>query len=123
MEREAVWAVIAAMYDAYRRGDRAGIDRLLHPEATIWDSADPVLITSGAQLDKVRDARPADGPAETGVHAYDEVIDVWEGVALARYQNAGQCSGLRAGVKARVGRPPGPERALIRAVLPLDVPA
>ncbi|MET8340797.1 nuclear transport factor 2 family protein [Streptosporangium canum] len=85
MAREAVWAVITAMYDAYRRGDRAGIDRLLHPEATIWDSVDPVLITSTAQLDKVRDARPADGPRETGVAARDEVVDVWGETALARY--------------------------------------
>ncbi|MEV8631604.1 nuclear transport factor 2 family protein [Streptosporangium sp. NPDC051023] len=85
MAREAVWAVITAMYDAYQRGDRAGIDRLLHPEATIWDSADPVLITSREQLEKVRDARPEDGPAETGVRAYDEVVDVWHDTALARY--------------------------------------
>ncbi|MDP9869933.1 MULTISPECIES: nuclear transport factor 2 family protein [Streptosporangium] len=85
MAREAAWAVITAMYDAYGRGDRAGIDRLLHPEATIWDSADPALITSLAQLDKVRDARPADGPQETGVRAHDEVVDVWGETALARY--------------------------------------
>jgi ketosteroid isomerase-like protein len=83
--REAVWAVITGMYDAYSRGDRAGIDRLLHPEATIWDSADPVLITSRAQLEKVRDARPSGGPAETGVRAQDEVVDVWGDTALARY--------------------------------------
>ncbi len=83
--REAVWSVITAMYDAYRRGDRAGIDRLLHPEATIWDSADPALITSREQLEKVRDARPADGPQETGVRAHDQVIDVWNDAALARY--------------------------------------
>ncbi|MEU4578590.1 nuclear transport factor 2 family protein [Nonomuraea sp. ATR24] len=85
MSREAVWAVISAMYAAYTRGDRAGIDRLLHPEATIFDSAAPDLITSRQQLDKVRDARPADGPGETGLHAYDEVVDVWGDTALARY--------------------------------------
>lgn len=85
MAREAVWAVITGMYDAYAREDRAGIDRLLHPEATIWDSADPTLITSREQLEKVRDARPADGPPETGVRAYDEVVDVWGDTALARY--------------------------------------
>ncbi|GAA2777116.1 MULTISPECIES: nuclear transport factor 2 family protein [Nonomuraea] len=85
MTRQAVWAVVTGMYDAYTRGDRAGIDRLLHPEATIFDSAAPDLITSRAQLDKVRDARPTDGPAETGLHAYDEVVDVWGDTALARY--------------------------------------
>ncbi|GAA2413708.1 hypothetical protein GCM10010404_84650 [Nonomuraea africana] len=85
MTRQAVWAVVTGMYDAYARGDRAGIDRLLHPEATIFDSAAPGLITSRAQLDKVRDARPTDGPAETGLRAYDEVVDVWGDTALARY--------------------------------------
>ncbi|WP_431895318.1 nuclear transport factor 2 family protein [Nonomuraea sp. bgisy101] len=85
MTRQAVWAVVTGMYDAYARGDRAGIDRLLHPEATIFDSAAPDLITSRAQLDKVRDARPTDGPQETGVTAYDEVVDVWGDAALARY--------------------------------------
>ncbi|NRQ39711.1 DUF4440 domain-containing protein [Nonomuraea sp. NN258] len=85
MARDAVWAVITGMYDAYARGDRAGIDRLLHPDATIWDSAEPGLITSRAQLDRVRDARPSDGPAETGVRACDEVVDVWGDTALARY--------------------------------------
>ncbi|MFE3451734.1 DUF4440 domain-containing protein [Nonomuraea sp. NPDC059194] len=85
MTRQAVWAVVTGMYDAYTRGDRAGIDRLLHPEATIFDSAAPDLITSRAQLDKVRDARPTDGPEESGVTAYDEVVDVWGDTALARY--------------------------------------
>ncbi|MGV9307076.1 MULTISPECIES: nuclear transport factor 2 family protein [unclassified Nonomuraea] len=85
MTRQAVWAVVTGMYDAYTRGDRAGIDRLLHPEATIFDSAAPDLITSRAQLEKVRDARPTDGPQETGVTAYDEVVDVWGDTALARY--------------------------------------
>lgn len=85
MSRDAVWAVITGMYDAYARGDRAGIDRLLHPEATIWDSAVPELITSRAQLDAVRDARPASGPAETGVQPLDEIVDVWGETALARY--------------------------------------
>ncbi|MCA2225513.1 YybH family protein [Nonomuraea aurantiaca] len=85
MTRQAVWAVVTNMYDAYARGDRAGIDRLLHPEATIFDSEAPDLITSRTQLDKVRDARPADGPKETGVTPYDEVVDVWGDTALARY--------------------------------------
>ncbi|MFI7535324.1 DUF4440 domain-containing protein [Streptosporangium sp. NPDC049376] len=85
MAHETVWAVITAMYEAYLRGDRPGIDRLLHPEATIWDSAEQVLITSREQLDKVRDARPQDGPAETGLRVHDEVVDVWGDTALARY--------------------------------------
>lgn len=73
------------MYEAYDAGDRAGIDALLTTDATIWDSVEPALIVSRQQLDKVRDARPTDGPLETGLRAYDEVIDVWGDTALARY--------------------------------------
>ncbi|MFI6291022.1 DUF4440 domain-containing protein [Nonomuraea sp. NPDC050790] len=83
MARDAVWAVITGMYDAYTRGDRAGIDRRLHPEATIFDSAHAPLITTRDQLDKVRDARPDEGPVT--LTAYDEVVDVWDQSALARY--------------------------------------
>lgn len=83
MARDAVWAVITGMYEAYTRGDREGIDRRLHPEATIFDSADPTLITSREQLNKVRDARPDEG--QVTLSAYDEVVDVWGDTALARY--------------------------------------
>ncbi|NUT43917.1 MAG: SnoaL-like domain-containing protein [Thermoactinospora sp.] len=84
-----VWPVITAMYDAYARGDRAGVDALLHPECTIFDSASPELITSRAQLEAVRDARPASGPAsgpaETGVTPGEPVIQEWADTAVAAY--------------------------------------
>ncbi|MFI6502995.1 nuclear transport factor 2 family protein [Nonomuraea typhae] len=83
MARDAVWAVITGMYDAYTRGDREGIDRRLHPDATIFDSAHPDLITTRDQLNKVRDARPEEG--QVTLSAYDEVVDVWGETALARY--------------------------------------
>ncbi|MFI6907121.1 nuclear transport factor 2 family protein [Nonomuraea sp. NPDC050394] len=83
MARDAVWAVITGMYEAYTRGDRDGIDRRLHPEATIFDSDHPGLITTREQLNKVRDARPDEGPVT--LTAYDEVVDVWGESALARY--------------------------------------
>jgi ketosteroid isomerase-like protein len=81
--RDAVWAVITGMYDAYTRGDRAGIDRRLHPGATIFDSAEPAIITSREQLEKVRDARPDEGRVSLSAHA--EIVDVWGETALARY--------------------------------------
>ncbi|WP_327092788.1 nuclear transport factor 2 family protein [Nonomuraea sp. NBC_01738] len=83
MARDAVWAVINGMYEAYSRGDRDGIDRRLHPGATIFDSADPVMITNREQLNKVRDARPDEGRVRLSAH--DEIVDVWGDTALARY--------------------------------------
>ncbi|MFI6547624.1 DUF4440 domain-containing protein [Streptomyces prunicolor] len=82
-----VWTVITGMYDGYTAGDRARIDAFLDPEATIWDSATPELICGRTELNRVRDARPTsdDGPAETGLTAYGQVVDVFGDLAVARY--------------------------------------
>ncbi|RJL24717.1 DUF4440 domain-containing protein [Bailinhaonella thermotolerans] len=80
----AVWSVITGMYDAYVAGDRAEIDRRLHPEATIWDSVVPALIEGRADLDRVRAARPPSS-GEAGLTAYDEVVRVWGDTAVASY--------------------------------------
>ena len=82
-----VWTVITGMYEGYTAGDRARIDAFLDPEATIWDSATPELICGRTELNRVRDARPTseDGPAETGLTAYGQVVDVFGDLAVARY--------------------------------------
>ncbi|MEV5534553.1 DUF4440 domain-containing protein [Streptomyces prunicolor] len=82
-----VWTVITGMYDGYTAGDRARIDAFLDPEATIWDSATLELICGRMELNRVRDARPTsgDGPAETGLTAYGQVVDVFGDLAVARY--------------------------------------
>ena len=82
-----VWAVITGMYEGYTAGDRERIDSFLDPEATIWDSATPELLCGKTELDRVRDDRPtADGdPAETGLTAYGQVVDVFGDLAVARY--------------------------------------
>ncbi|MFG2780024.1 DUF4440 domain-containing protein [Streptomyces prunicolor] len=82
-----VWTVITGMYEGYTAGDRARIDAFLDPEATVWDSATPELICGRTELNRVRDARPTsdDGPAETGLTAYGQVVDVFGDVAVARY--------------------------------------
>lgn len=82
-----VWAVITGMYEGYTAGDRDRIDSFLDPEATIWDSATPELLCGRTELDRVRDGRPtADGtPTETGLMAYDQVVDVFGDLAVARY--------------------------------------
>jgi ketosteroid isomerase-like protein len=83
----AVWAVITGMYLAYTAGDREHTDSYLDPEATVWDSATPRLACGRTELDRVRDGRPAAGeaPRESGLTAYDHVIDVFGDLALARY--------------------------------------
>jgi hypothetical protein len=82
-----VWTVITGMYEGYTSGDRARIDAFLDSEATIWDSATPELISGRTELNRVRDARPTsdDGPAETGLTAYGQVVDVFGDLAVARY--------------------------------------
>ncbi|MGW0994235.1 nuclear transport factor 2 family protein [Streptomyces sp. NPDC002523] len=86
-QAKAVWSVITGMYAAYTRQDRAAIDACLDPDATIWDSAAAPLLCGKADLDRVRDGRPAagDGPEESGLDAYDPVIDVFGDLALLRY--------------------------------------
>ncbi|MER5179067.1 nuclear transport factor 2 family protein [Streptomyces sp. NPDC002896] len=86
-DAEAVWAVITGMYEAYAAGDRVAIDARLDPEATIWDSAADGLLLGKGDLDRLRDARPAagGGPVETGLDAYEPVVDVFGDMALLRY--------------------------------------
>jgi ketosteroid isomerase-like protein len=83
----AVWTVITGMYEGYTAGDRARIDAFLDPQATIWDSATPELLCGRTELNRIRDARPLleDGPAETGLTAYGQVVDVFGDLAVARY--------------------------------------
>ncbi|MFK4102510.1 DUF4440 domain-containing protein [Streptomyces sp. NPDC019531] len=75
------------MYRAFTAGDRPGIDSFLDPDATVFDSATPGLISGKTELDEVRDQRPPAeaGPRETGLEAHGETIDVFGHLALARY--------------------------------------
>ncbi|MGW8886140.1 nuclear transport factor 2 family protein [Streptomyces sp. NPDC055749] len=86
-DADAVWAVVTGMYAAYDAGDRDRIDAALDPAATVWDSAADPLLLGKPDLDRIRDARPADGegPAETGLTAYDRTVDVFGDVAVLRY--------------------------------------
>ncbi|MEE1735892.1 DUF4440 domain-containing protein [Streptomyces sp. BE147] len=86
-QTRAVWSVITGMYAAYTRQDRSAIDACLDPDATIWDSAAAPLLCGKADLDRIRDERPAagEGPREAGLEAYDPVIDVFGDLALLRY--------------------------------------
>ncbi|WOX07614.1 DUF4440 domain-containing protein [Streptomyces sp. N50] len=80
--------MITGRYEGCTADDRDRIDAFLDPEATLWDSATPELICGRAELNRVRDARPTpdDGPAETGLTAYGQVVDVFGDLAVARYR-------------------------------------
>ncbi|GGY41331.1 YybH family protein [Streptomyces tanashiensis] len=83
----AVWRVITTMYEAYSAGDRARIDACLDPEATVWDSGTAGLLFGKPDLDRVREERPAggEGPVETGLEPYGQVVDVFGDIAVLRF--------------------------------------
>ena len=80
-----VWSAVNAVYAGFLAGDRAAIDANISPDATVWDSAHEPLLHGKADLDAVRDARPADGPTPTDLEATDPVIDVFGDLALVRH--------------------------------------
>ncbi len=84
-DEQAVWAAVNAIYAAYLAGDRDAIDANISPDATIWDSAHEPLLRGKGDLDAVRDARPAGGPAPVALEAEDPVIDVFGDLALVRH--------------------------------------
>jgi len=84
-DAEEVWAAVNAIYAGFLAGDRAAIDANISPDATVWDSAHEPLLRGKADLDAVRDARPADGPKPAGLKATDPVIDVFGDLAVVRH--------------------------------------
>jgi ketosteroid isomerase-like protein len=84
-DAEEVWAAVNAIYAGFLAGDRAAIDANISPAATVWDSAHEPLIRGKAELDAVRDARPADGPKPAGLDATEPVIDVFGELAVVRH--------------------------------------
>jgi ketosteroid isomerase-like protein len=80
-----VWAAVNAIYAGFLAGDRPAIDAYISPEMTAWDSVHEPLLRGKADLNAVRDARPADGPTPIDIEAVDPVIDVFDDVALVRH--------------------------------------
>lgn len=89
-------APVDAVRDMYAHyGDRAGFDRHLHPEITIWESDRPGMIGL-AELDRLRDERADAGQPGATLAVEEALCDQWgESAAVVRYL-------LRAG---RSGRP------------------
>jgi ketosteroid isomerase-like protein len=84
-DADQVWAAVNAIYTSFLADDRDAIDAHLSPDATIWDSEHAPLVRGKAELDALRDARPADGSAPTGLEAVEPVIDVFGDIALVRH--------------------------------------
>jgi ketosteroid isomerase-like protein len=84
-DEQAVWEAVNAIYAGFLAGNRAAIDRNIAPDATMWDSEHEPLIRGKAELDAVRDARPAGGPSPTNLETREPVIDVFGDVALVRH--------------------------------------
>jgi ketosteroid isomerase-like protein len=84
-DRAALWSAVTAIYEGFLAGDRAAIDRNISRDATVWDSEHEPLLRGKADLDAVRDARPADGPKPVDLVASDPVIDVYGDVGVVRH--------------------------------------
>jgi ketosteroid isomerase-like protein len=84
-DRDAIWAAVNGIYDGFLAGDRAQIDSHIASDATVWDSAHEPLLRGKADLDAVRDARPAGAPTPVELRASDEVIDVYGDVGVVRH--------------------------------------
>jgi len=84
-EQERLLAAVNAIYEGFLAGDREAIDRNISPDATVWDSSHEPLLRGKAELDAVRDARPADGASPSSLEVIDPVIDVFGDVGLVRH--------------------------------------
>lgn len=86
-DQEQVWAAMTAIYDGFLAGTPATEDALMHPDVTIWDSAEPTMVRGLVGLQRLRASRPAgeQGPTVVALDATDPVIDVWGDVALVRH--------------------------------------
>ena len=96
-----IWTAVNAIYAGFLAGDRAAIDANIAPGATIWDSAHEPLVRGRGELDRLRDARPADGPRPAALDARDPVIDVFGDVALVRHVLVVELGGGQASQRIR----------------------
>jgi ketosteroid isomerase-like protein len=83
--REELWSAVNAIYAGFLVGDRDEVDRWIADDATIWDSAAEPLVRGKAELNALRDARPADGPRPVDLRAVDPVIDLYGDTGVVRH--------------------------------------
>lgn len=86
-DQRAIWDEQKAIYTAFLAGDRARIDRHIHPDATIWDAVTERIARGLDDLDAIRAARPTGEaqPITTLVEVDEPIIDVSGDLAVARH--------------------------------------
>lgn len=86
-DQHAIWDEQKAIYAAFLAGDRARIDRNIHPDATIWDAVTETIARGLADLDAIRATRPTGGdkPVTTRLEVEDPIIDLSGDLAVARH--------------------------------------
>lgn len=86
-DKAEIWYGQNEMYRGFETHDRPRIDRQIHPDCTLWDSAHEPLIFGLDGLNAVREARPTgdDQPKVASLKATDQIIDVWGDVAVLRH--------------------------------------
>jgi hypothetical protein len=86
-DERAVWDEQKAIYGAFLTGDRARVDRRIHPEATIWDGVAEPLARGLADMDAIRATRPsADrAPVITACVVDSPVVTVYDDTAIGRH--------------------------------------
>ncbi|WP_439593503.1 YybH family protein [Microbacterium sp.] len=86
-DQREIWDEQKAIYTAFLAGDRARIDRRIHPDATIWDAVTERIARGLGELDAIRATRPT-GEAEqvtTRIEVDEPIIDVSGDLAVARH--------------------------------------
>jgi hypothetical protein len=85
-DEQDVWNRMQAVYAGFLAGEPAAVDALLHPEVTLWDSAQFGLVRGLGELAELRKRRPSGaGPGVVRLEANEPVIDVWGDTALVRH--------------------------------------
>lgn len=86
-DQRAIWDEQKAIYTAFLAGDRARIDRHIHPDATIWDAVTERIARGLGELDAIRATRPVGDaqPVTTRVEVDDPIIDVSGDLAVGRH--------------------------------------
>lgn len=86
-DQRAIWEEQKTIYAAFLAGDRARIDRHIHPTATIWDAVTEKIAHGLGDLDAIRATRPTGEATQitTLLEVDDPIIDVSGDLAVARH--------------------------------------
>lgn len=80
-DQSAVWAVLLDLYQAYLDSDRPRLEAHIADECTLFDSAQPSMMTK-ADLQRVRSDEPSTDPRPYALPATNPIIRIWDDTAL-----------------------------------------